>query len=87
VFAKVMRSKEGVFEGVSFIKSKDKASVLTIERPTRPLPGPTEKAQRQRVRHQNHLPRPVGCRLSLLAPLGQRLSAAGRMKLRDGSLD
>ena len=23
VFAKVMRSKEGVFEGVSFIKSKD----------------------------------------------------------------
>ena len=26
VFAKVMRSKEGVFEGVSFIKSKDKAS-------------------------------------------------------------
>jgi hypothetical protein len=31
VFAKVMRSKEGVFEGVSFIKSKDKASVLTIE--------------------------------------------------------
>lgn len=30
VFAKVMRSKEGVFEGVSFIKSKDKASVLTI---------------------------------------------------------
>jgi hypothetical protein len=26
-----MRSKEGVFEGVSFIKSKDKASVLTIE--------------------------------------------------------
>ena len=31
VFAKVMRSKEGVFEGVSFIKSKDKASILTIE--------------------------------------------------------
>ncbi|NVM79464.1 hypothetical protein FHW83_005305 [Duganella sp. SG902] len=31
VFAKVMRSKDGVFEGVSFIKSKDKASVLTIE--------------------------------------------------------
>lgn len=30
VFAKVMRSKEGVFEGVSFIKSKEKASVLTI---------------------------------------------------------
>ncbi|MYM28387.1 hypothetical protein SAMN05192549_102154 [Duganella sacchari] len=31
VFAKVMRSKEGVFEGVSFIKSKEKASVLTID--------------------------------------------------------
>jgi len=30
VFAKVMRSKEGVFEGVSFIKSKEKATVLTI---------------------------------------------------------
>jgi hypothetical protein len=30
VFAKVMRSKEGVFEGVSFIKSKEKASVLTM---------------------------------------------------------
>jgi hypothetical protein len=25
-----MRSKEGVFEGVSFIKSKDKATVMTI---------------------------------------------------------
>jgi hypothetical protein len=31
VFAKVMRSKEGAFEGVSFIKSKEKASVLSIE--------------------------------------------------------
>ena len=31
VFAKVMGSKEGAFEGVSFIKSKEKASVLTIE--------------------------------------------------------
>lgn len=30
VFAKVMRSKEGVFEGVSFIGNKDKASVLTV---------------------------------------------------------
>lgn len=30
VFAKVMRSKEGAFEGVSFIKAKDKASVLTV---------------------------------------------------------
>jgi len=31
VFAKVMRSKDGVFEGVSFIKSKEKATVLTID--------------------------------------------------------
>lgn len=30
VFARVMRSKEGVFEGVSFIKNKEKASVLTM---------------------------------------------------------
>jgi len=30
VFAKVMRSKEGVFEGVSFIKNKDKATVMTV---------------------------------------------------------
>ena len=30
VFAKVMRSKDGKFEGVSFIKSKEKASILTI---------------------------------------------------------
>jgi len=29
VFARVMRSKEGVFEGVSFIKNKDKATVMT----------------------------------------------------------
>ena len=31
VFAKVMRGKDGAFEGVSFIKSKEKASILTIE--------------------------------------------------------
>jgi hypothetical protein len=31
VFAKVMRSKEGRFEGVSFIKNKEKATVMTIE--------------------------------------------------------
>jgi cytoplasmic iron level regulating protein YaaA (DUF328/UPF0246 family) len=30
VFAKVMRSKDGKFEGVSFIKNKDKASIMTI---------------------------------------------------------
>lgn len=31
VFARAMTSKEGVFEGVSFIRNKDKASVLTLE--------------------------------------------------------
>ena len=31
VFAKVMRSKEGKFEGVSFIKNKEKATVMTVE--------------------------------------------------------
>jgi hypothetical protein len=31
VFAKVMRGKDGAFEGVSFIKSKEKASILSIE--------------------------------------------------------
>ena len=30
VFAKVMRSKEGKFEGVSFIKNKEKATILTV---------------------------------------------------------
>lgn len=30
VFAKVMRSKEGRFEGVSFIKNKEKATVMTV---------------------------------------------------------
>lgn len=30
VFAKVMRGKTGAFEGVSFIKSKEKATVMTI---------------------------------------------------------
>jgi hypothetical protein len=30
VFAKVMRSKDGVFEGVSFIKNKEKATVMTV---------------------------------------------------------
>ena len=30
VFARVMRSKEGVFEGVSFIKNKEKATVMTM---------------------------------------------------------
>ena len=30
VFAKVMRGKDGAFEGVSFIKNKDKATVMTV---------------------------------------------------------
>jgi hypothetical protein len=30
VFAKVMRSKEGAFEGVSFIRNKEKATVMTV---------------------------------------------------------
>jgi hypothetical protein len=30
VFAKVMRGKDGTFEGVSFIKNKDKATVMTV---------------------------------------------------------
>jgi hypothetical protein len=30
VFARVMRSKEGRFEGVSFIRNKDKATVMTV---------------------------------------------------------
>lgn len=30
VFARVMRSKEGKFEGVSFIKNKEKATIMTI---------------------------------------------------------
>jgi hypothetical protein len=30
VFAKVMRSKEGKFEGVSFIRNKEKATVMTF---------------------------------------------------------
>ncbi len=31
VFAKAMRSKSGAFEGVSFIRNKEKASVMTLE--------------------------------------------------------
>ena len=31
VFARVMKSKEGVFEGVSFIRNKDKATVMTLD--------------------------------------------------------
>lgn len=43
VFAKVMRSKEGVFEGVSFIKSKDKASILSIEQANEAIAWATRK--------------------------------------------
>jgi hypothetical protein len=31
VFARVMRSKDGKFEGVSFIKNKEKATVMTVD--------------------------------------------------------
>ncbi|GAB3455603.1 hypothetical protein GCM10027321_08360 [Massilia terrae] len=30
VFAKVMRGKDGKFEGVSFIRNKEKATVMTV---------------------------------------------------------
>ena len=30
VYAKAMRSKEGAFEGVSFIRNREKASVMTL---------------------------------------------------------
>ena len=30
VFAKVMRSKDGKFVGVSFIKNKEKATIMTV---------------------------------------------------------
>ncbi|MBC7490193.1 MAG: hypothetical protein H7240_09815 [Glaciimonas sp.] len=30
VYAKMMKSKSGTFEGVSFIRNKDKASVMTL---------------------------------------------------------
>lgn len=30
VYAKAMRSKEGLFEGVSFIRNREKASVMTL---------------------------------------------------------
>ena len=43
VFAKVMRSKEGVFEGVSFIKPKEKASIPTIEEANQAIKVATSK--------------------------------------------
>lgn len=43
VFAKVMRSKEGKFEGVSFIKNKEKATVLTIAEAEEAIAWATKK--------------------------------------------
>lgn len=43
VFAKVMRSKEGVFEGVSFIKNKEKATVMTIAEAEEAIAWATKK--------------------------------------------
>lgn len=43
VFAKVMRSKTGVFEGVSFIKSKDKATVMTLAEANQAIEWATKK--------------------------------------------
>ena len=43
VFAKVMRSKEGKFEGVSFIKNKDKATVLTFAEAQQAIDWATSK--------------------------------------------
>lgn len=43
VFAKVMRSKDGVFEGVSFIKNKDKATVMTIAEANEAIAWATKK--------------------------------------------
>lgn len=43
VFAKVMRSKEGAFEGVSFIKNKDKATVMTIAEANEAIAWATKK--------------------------------------------
>ncbi len=30
VYARVMKSKDGIFEGVSFIRSREKASIMTM---------------------------------------------------------
>lgn len=43
VFAKVMRSKDGAFEGVSFIKNKDKATVMTIAQAQEAIDWATKK--------------------------------------------
>jgi len=43
VFAKVMRSKEGKFEGVSFIKNKGKATVMTVAQAEEAIAWATSK--------------------------------------------
>ena len=43
VFAKVMRSKEGVFEGVSFIRNKEKATVMTLAQAEEAIAWATKK--------------------------------------------
>lgn len=43
VFAKVMRSKEGRFEGVSFIKNKEKATVMTVAEAQEAIDWATKK--------------------------------------------
>jgi hypothetical protein len=48
VFAKVMRSKEGKFEGVSFIKNKEKATVMTIAEAEEAIQWATKKKDNAR---------------------------------------
>ena len=43
VFAKVMRGKDGAFEGVSFIKNKDKATVMTVAEAQQAIDWSTSK--------------------------------------------
>ena len=43
VFAKVMRGKDGKFEGVSFIKNKEKATVMTIAEAEEAIAWATKK--------------------------------------------
>ena len=43
VFAKVMRSKEGKFEGVSFIRNKEKATVMTVAQAQEVIDWATKK--------------------------------------------
>ena len=46
VFAKVMRSKEGKFEGVSFIKNKEKATIMTIAQADEVIAWATTKKEK-----------------------------------------